>query len=117
MSYTRVIPRDLFNESNLLKCYGQLYLNLENMGLESSLRHNTDYDETFLITSSEDGCLTIDNVQLVLNDEEIMLECPLNSREPYPLYIADEDFTSVFNDDGTFTEEFRIILMSHQIWL
>ncbi len=27
--YARVIPRDLFNEANLLKCFGNLYLRLE----------------------------------------------------------------------------------------
>ena len=29
MSYIRVIPRDLFNEANLLKCHGQLVIHLE----------------------------------------------------------------------------------------
>jgi len=33
MSYTRVIPRDLFNEANLLKCYGQIYIEVERMSL------------------------------------------------------------------------------------
>ena len=33
MSYPRVIPRDLFNEASLLKCYGQVYLKLEELGL------------------------------------------------------------------------------------
>jgi hypothetical protein len=31
MGYTRVIPRDLFNEANLLKCIGGLYIALEHV--------------------------------------------------------------------------------------
>ncbi len=30
MTYKRVIPRDLFNEANLLKCYGALWIALDN---------------------------------------------------------------------------------------
>ena len=29
MTYTRVIPRDLFNEGDLLKCYGRLWILLD----------------------------------------------------------------------------------------
>ena len=29
MTYRRVIPRDLFNEGNLLKCLGKLYVQAE----------------------------------------------------------------------------------------
>lgn len=31
MSYFRVIPRDLFNEASLLKCYGRLAILLDDM--------------------------------------------------------------------------------------
>ena len=41
MAYTREIPRDLFNEANLLKCYGRLALLAMNTpGLE--VDHNGD---------------------------------------------------------------------------
>ena len=41
--YNRVIPRDLFNEANLLKCMGQLYLCLEAANLKYVyLEHDGD---------------------------------------------------------------------------
>lgn len=105
MSYYRVIPRDLFNEGNLLKCYGQLYLNLEKMGLEGCLKHEGG---PFLIEQNPwDGSISILNVHLFVRENQILLSRPLNSRDPYPLYAdIDEDTTiPVFHDDGSFTEE------------
>ncbi len=38
MAYLRVIPRDLFNEGNLLKCLGRIYINLESLpGISAEL--------------------------------------------------------------------------------
>lgn len=114
MSYMRVIPRDLFNEANLLKCYGQIYINLEIMGKESCLHHKND-TEPFHTSSNEDGCLTLDNVKLVINDEEIRLERPLNSRDPWPLYAVDYDYISLFDNKGMFTSEFKTLLNKEKI--
>lgn len=111
MSYLRVIPRDLFNEGNLLKCYGQLYLNLERMGLEDRLDHECDEDY-FQVLQNEDGALSLDNVTLRVtlaeSDDEARFYRPLNCRRPFPLYLhhwSNEDDIDVFNDDGTFTAE------------
>jgi len=113
MSYYRVIPRDLFNEANLLKCYGQLYLNLEKIGKQSLLLHNNwPFDITMDVSSGE---LSINNVGLFIDGNEINLFRPLNSHGPYPLYAyvkaemaADEEI-GVFNDDGSFSHEFKQI--------
>jgi hypothetical protein len=112
VSYLRIIPRDLFNEANLLKCYGQLYLNLDNLGLSDRLEHDMD-DEYFQVYQNRDsGALTIDNVTLRVtlpdSEDEARFYRPLNSRKPYPLYLSHwsiEDDIAVFNDDGTFTAE------------
>lgn len=117
MSYTRVIPRDLFNEANLLKCYGQLYLNLEKMGLQDRLIHEAE-DEYFEVYQDQDsGALTISNITLQDRggDEDVRychLWRPLNSRQPYPLWMryGDEDDIAVFNDDGSFTAEMTAFL-------
>jgi hypothetical protein len=104
MSYSRVVPRDLFNEGNLLKCYGQIYLNLEKMGLEDRLRHD---GEAFRIAFNEGtGGLSLANVKLIVHGEDCILERPLNSRGNYPLYLLQEDAEiEVFLEDGSFTPE------------
>jgi hypothetical protein len=112
MSYQRVIPRDLFNEANLLKCYGQLYLQLERLNIPGvELVHD---GEMFDIDQDPvDGSLFFENVRLWVHDEPQILFRQLNSREPWPLYIdgteAPEPF-AVFNDDGTLSEEMLTFL-------
>jgi hypothetical protein len=112
MSYQRVIPRDLFNEANLLKCYGQVYLQLEKLGMEHCLIHGPK--RTFMVEQSIDGELHINNVRLIVGGHWYHMWRPLNSREPYPLYITPEDGDDieVFNDDGTFTEEMKSLLLN-----
>jgi hypothetical protein len=108
MTYRRVIPRDLFNEANLLKCLGQLYLLTErypNVTLElvNPTRH-------FCVEQFPgDGSLFAGNVMLLIKKERYPLSRPLNSREPWPLYATtpDDEEVAVFNDDGTLTDEFK----------
>lgn len=118
MSYCRVIPRDLFNEGNLLKCYGALYIALDsgpNMTRAREARAELvdlfDRDEPFKIVMDEsDGSLSIANVRFMVGGRHVPLRRPLNSREPYPLW-ADNPFNDefetfeVFNDDGTLHED------------
>jgi hypothetical protein len=106
MSYYRVIPRDLFNEANLLKCYGQIYLNLERIHVVNAELIN-DGRAFEVIQAEYDGSLTLRNVKLLINGEEHRLHRPLNSRESWPLYLTDKDDeeVSVFNEDGSFTSD------------
>jgi hypothetical protein len=112
MTYQRVIPRDLFNEANLLKCYGQLWLKLEMYGNQgASLEH---YGNFFITEQdSDDGSLSIYNIRLIIGSETFRLRRPLNSREPWPLYCylqeAAEEL-AIFTDDGELTEEFLALL-------
>lgn len=112
VAYQRVIPRDLFNEANLLKCYGQLYLLLE-----AHIGHGVQLGYTgapFRIEQNPaDGSLTITNVILTINRSVVPLMRPLNSREPWPLYAFDannEVDIAVFTDDGKLTDEFQALL-------
>lgn len=108
MSYKRVIPRDLFNEANLLKCYGKLWIELEKLNLEKLISH-VDNDLNFDIVQDIDGDLTIDNVYL----RNTKLRRPLNSRDPWPLYAMHDDIEYVvFCHDGTLTDEFKKLLKS-----
>lgn len=104
MTYQRVIPRDLFNEAKLLKCLGQLFLNLE--GYNAFLSHISD--EQFEIEQREwDGGIYCSNLEFFVRGKEVALFTPLNSRGSYPLIFEDENTMGfVFNDDGSFSESF-----------
>lgn len=64
MSYNRVIPRDLFNESSLLKCLGRLYICLENtpghaaelqqVGREFDIRQSDDDGSIYAAGAADD---------------------------------------------------------------
>lgn len=110
MSYMRVIPRDLFNEGNLLKCYGRVYINLETLNVgDVTLEH--DGEAFDIVQCPDDGSLHVDNVRLVVRGVAFRMFRPLNSREAWPLYVLDgDDECEVFNDNGGFSAEFREFL-------
>lgn len=99
-NYQRVIPRDLFNEGNLLKCLGRVYINLEKLAMESALKHD---GEAFEISQDQDsGALIVLNVTLRLGKEEYTFYRPLNSRYAWPLKLrlSDDEEIDVFNEDS-----------------
>lgn len=106
MSYIRVIPRDLFNEGNLLKCYGRLYLNLEKVNVPGA-HLEYEYGDSFEVVQDEnDGSITLLYVKLVVRGQYYPLRRPLNSREAWPLYvIVDDTEIAVFDEHGAFTPE------------
>jgi len=93
MTYNRVIPRDLFNEGNLLKCYGQIYIELERLpaGTRAELVESLGCGEAFRIVQDESGRLTIANVHLIVRGENCWLSRGLNSREAWPLWLEGTD--------------------------
>lgn len=103
--YQRVIPRDLFNEANLLKCYAQLYLCLDHHAIDDV---SLDYDdEPFDIDQNQDsGGLYIRNITLLVRGQAIHLERPLNSRYAWPLYATtpDEEIIEVLGDNGRLSD-------------
>lgn len=112
-AYRREIPRDLFNEANLLKCYGKIYIELERgnyPGVE--MVHNGG---PFAVTQDQsDGSLYIANVYLNVRGDAINPRRPLNSREPWPLYFwgPNDEEVEVFTNTGSFTEEMRAFLLN-----
>jgi hypothetical protein len=108
--YQRVIPRDLFNEASLLKCLGQLVL-LQEQGwqLHMSIVHS---GEAFnIVQNDEDGSICCTNVSIFINNVLHGHFRPLNSRDPWPLYVhkrnaCEAEEILVFTDEGNFTEEF-----------
>ena len=112
-TYDRVIPRDLFNEASLLKCYGRLYILLED---NRHARYPVDLVRTFdIVQRSSDGFLFIENLPFRIGQSDFRLVRPLNSRHPWPLYaekIGDTDFEEVpvFTDAGELAPEMLALI-------
>lgn len=114
MSYLRVIPRDLFNDANLLKCLGRLYLELERLNIPGvQLEEIRDIDTPFAIHQDNlDGSTYCEDVVLVVRGIQHHLMRPLNSREPWPLKLWHEnEEMPVFTEAGELTEEFKRFLL------
>lgn len=118
MGYTRVLPRDLFNEAKLLKCLGRLALLVHDYAdwSERVRIEGPDDGDGFSIDQCQaNGWLVCENIFVYrLQDghaieDLVHLVSPYNSKEPYPLMFLDEndDPTRVFYDDGKPTEEFK----------
>ena len=113
--YHRVVPRDLFNESKLLKCLGQLVIEggkWPNPGVE--IEHD---GAAFDIRQDlADGSIYVANIGVMIEGEPFAAWTGLNAREPYPLYVScltkcRDDVLAVFDDNGKMTVDFlRAIL-------
>ena len=122
MSYTRVIPRDFFNESKLLKCMGRVAIILHEYARMAELLHlvhlTTDhgYSEGFDIEQADDGDLFVSNVVFARRGSSATfhLYCGYNAKgSEFPLHAYDSDggIITVLNDDGgRFTAEFIAFL-------
>ena len=112
-NYSRVIPRDLFNEAKLLKCMGQLCLKIHDGELheyEPQVLHDGD---PFKIELLDDGSLYILNIRInFFHSISAFFKTTQNSKLPYPFFLIDEEYVEyrVFNDDGSFHEDFLLFL-------
>ena len=108
--YMRVVPRDLFNESKLLKCLGKISIGILDgkLGEHRLTEKHTREDEGFIILQNEDGDIMCDNYRVFKGGEEIYLFTRLNSKANWPLMTIDHnaEYIEVLNDDGKFTKEF-----------
>lgn len=112
MSYPRTIPRDLFNEADLLKCYGRLVILLgETRDHRASI--TPDQVDSFDIQQDDgSGGITIANLAFKVGGVRYDLQRPLNSRRAWPLLVetceSDPDFdpVDVFPEEGSLSPEF-----------
>lgn len=114
--YQRVLPRDLFNEAKLLKCLGQLCLQIHE-GLAGNLTFEyLDPEQGFDIYQDQNsGDTYCDNLFFYLNKEIITFSSGINSRENWPLVVnCKEDIYFVFNKDGKFTEFFKQLIHGYR---
>lgn len=109
MNFTRIIPRDLFNESKLLKSIGQLALKIhEGINIRWPMRIVYDGDEPFIVNQNpSDGDLFCTNLNLFVGEQWVSLSSTYNSKSPYPLCFSDEhNQGNVFDDNGEFSIDF-----------
>jgi hypothetical protein len=109
MSYIRVIPRDLFNESKLLKCLGRLALQIHERAAPDGLAvyHNCEESDGFKIQQDKsDGGLFVANLVFTLPGKGVLTFKTLySSKLAYPL-IEEQEGVFVFDDSGYFSSEF-----------
>ena len=105
-NYTRVIPRDLFNESKLLKCMGRLSLLIldNNTPVPMSIEHN---GEPFEVALLDEGALIISNLHVSIHDKIFTFKTTYNSKANYPLFL-ERDYCDylVFDEQGNWSNEF-----------
>jgi len=116
--YQRVLPRDLFNEANLLKCWGQLeLLTMENPVVQ--IKHNQFlHDNGFIVHLNDYDCsLEVVNLRLFINSVCYRVFRPMNSRDPYPLMLEidkdTDEHIEIFTDSGQFSERFNQLIETH----
>jgi hypothetical protein len=113
IEYRRVIPRDLFNEGDLLNCLGRLWIKLdERRGHRAML--DCPCGAFDISQSKADGSIEALGVDFFIRnkggpgEKDYRLFRPLNARDKWPLYasIGDED-VRVFDEQGELSPEFR----------
>ena len=107
-NYPRVIPRDLFNEAGLLKAVGRLAIVLGETHDHNAKFIQDQLDSFDISQDPADGSIEIKNLDFVIGSEKWNLRRLLNSRASYDLWAvnSDDDEVQVFEEDGSFTEDF-----------
>jgi hypothetical protein len=108
-NYARVIPRDLFNEANLLKCLGKLWIETEKY---RSVRWVHDGVPFEIQQDPSDGAISVRNLMFYVGNVSYRLWRPLNSRERWPLFleIGWGRELEVFKEDGSLSDEMRQLI-------
>lgn len=111
-TWQRAIPRDLFNEANLLVCFGRISLLCHDGKVPGFHCEGPEGYEAFGVEFDQDNnALTLSNVKLTSDATGVTVELGVwyNSREKWPMF-AYEDLVSVFDDEGQLTDEFKSLL-------
>jgi len=112
MQYTRVIPRDFFNEAKLLKCLGQLSLKILQCEFPENIKVTIEENgEPFEIVLMEEGSLYVRNYVTTINDKHVLFKTTYNSKENYPLLCEyNNEEVTVFDNSGCLSNEFKEFL-------
>lgn len=116
-NYWRVIPRDLFNEADLLKCLGKLWVRLDDLHRHGAAFSDDPLPEFDVDQNAGDGSISVSNIAFRVHGIRCILFRPLNARSPWPLYVrpaAGEEFEElrVFDTegDGRLSAEFLALI-------
>lgn len=98
----RVLPRDAFNDANLLKCIGKLTLLIEDGLID--LKYEYDGQPFDIQQDSSSGQTFVANIHFFLSDgTPIHHARNMNDRDPWPLWFETEnDAYEVFDNNGNF---------------
>jgi len=89
MGYHRVLPRDLFNEANLLKCLGKLTCLIHDEMIQGLNVNHENESEGFQINQDPNsGAINCSNLQFFDNNgTPVYFHTPLNDRDKWPLMM------------------------------
>lgn len=107
--YTRVIPRDLFNEAKLLKCMGLLCLKIHDRQTPVAMDLYDDQGDLnqFEIGLLDTGHLTLTSIRIYIGKKNFIFKTVYNSKENYPLFVDHNDCEYlVFDENGEWDQEF-----------
>lgn len=114
-SYTRVIPRDLFNEGDLLNLYGRLVILLGKTNGHDAAFGQDQVPSFDIIQDESSGSLTIANLVFTVRGERCRLTRPLNSLRKWSLWLTpwndpDSEEIAVFDDQGNLSPEMLALI-------
>lgn len=110
----RVLPRDAFNDANLLKCIGMLTLLIQD-GMCHGLTFEYDGEPFDIQQDDGDGSTRVENITFITNGGRVFMpKRGCNSRDAYPLYFSfDDEEMYIFDDNGKLSEEFISFLQNN----
>jgi hypothetical protein len=117
MTYTRVLPRDLFNEGDLLNCLGRLWIALdERRDHHAKLIPDVVKGPFVIEQEPSDGSIYAEHVLLIVAGLQCPLFRPLNARGKWPLWArfgpleGGYEDVRVFDLDGNLSAEFWLAI-------
>lgn len=108
-NYPRVLPRDLFNESKLLKCLGRIVMFIEDGMAPKNLVYGYTGSNTdpFMVGLVDDGHLKLLGLHFSCSHALLEMKIAYNTKGVWPLLCDYEDVEyKVFTEDGILTQEF-----------
>lgn len=110
--YTRVLPRDLFRESLLLKCLGKLCLLIHDNEITwLTFRHGAESYPFAVDIRESDGGLSCGNVCFYRKSDDTFIEIYTGLARPgdsWPLLACvNAEEVEVFDSDGDLNPEFK----------
>lgn len=104
-NYFRVIPRDLFNESKLLKCLGMISLHVHDRKIQGLEIVHQEEKSGFVISQDENtGNIFVENLFFFdQNGTPVYFFHPLNNKNNFPLVMEyqNEEYWP-FNEQGEY---------------